>query len=224
MKLSRFASTVFLPVVLLSIGCVQTRITDPERSGVEQLLLSSAADQAIMKMDFSFLSGRKVFVDRQFFESYEEEYVLGAIRDKMSREGALLMENSDAADIIVEARSGGLSTDSSSSIIGLPSTGVPVPLAGNVSTPEIALFKTQKQFSTAKFALLAYDRQSGRHVNSSGVVDGFAHHHYYTVLGFFKFNSTSIPEKEAHAAKELDEKHLINPGLQTGVAVPEPKQ
>ncbi|MGV3774596.1 MAG: DUF6655 family protein [Verrucomicrobiales bacterium] len=204
MNFKRMAFCLSLPALLISTGCVQTRITEPERSGVEQLLISTASDQAVEKMDVSFLSGRRVFVDRQFFEAYDEEYVLGSIRDHMSRNGALLVEDSDSADIIVEARSGALSTDSSSSVIGFPSTSLPIPLAGNFATPELALLKTQKQYSTAKFALLAYERESRRHMHSSGPVTGFANHHYYTVLGLIKFNKTTIPEKKKGADKADD--------------------
>ena len=202
MNFKRMAFCLSVPALLLSTGCVQTRITEPERSGVEQLLISAAADRAIEKMDVAFLSGRKVFVDRQFFEAYDEEYALGAIRDHIARHGAFLVDDMDVADVIVEARSGALSTDGSSSVIGIPSVNAPVPLAGNLSTPELALLKTQKQFSTAKFALLAFERESRRHVHSTGPVNGYAKHHYYTILGLIKYTSSSIPEKRKEARKE----------------------
>jgi hypothetical protein len=77
----------------------------------------------------------------------------------------------------------------------MPSAGVPVPLAGAVSIPELALFKAQKQFSLAKFALLAYETRGGKHIYSSGPMIGKAYNHYYRIIGFITFTSTDIPAK-----------------------------
>jgi hypothetical protein len=72
---------------------------------------------------------------------------------------------------------------------------VPVPLAGTVSIPELALYKSQKQFSLAKFALLAYETHSGKHFYSSGPMIGKAYNHYYRFIGFIACTSTDIPAK-----------------------------
>jgi len=72
--------------------------------------------------------------------------------------------------------------------------GVPIPLAGAVSTPELALYKSQKQYSTAKFALLAYDTRSSEHVFSSGSMVGKAHDNYFKIV-FIGHHSTDVPEK-----------------------------
>src|SRR5687768_12152509 len=141
-----------LGAILLS-GCVQTRITEPKRSAVEQLLLSTAADEALEKIDFSKFAGRKAFVDVTYFEAHDEHYVISGIRDALSKAGALLVADAKEADMVVEARSGALSTDSSSSVVGMPSLPLPVPMSGTLLTPEIALYKSQKQLSTAKIAL-----------------------------------------------------------------------
>lgn len=177
---------------------MQTRITEPKRSAVEELLLSTAADQAIGKATLDFVNGKKVWVEDKYFEAEDKEdrgYALGAIRDALSANGALLVGAMTNAEMIVEARNGALSTDSSSSIVGLPSTPLPIPFAGTFQTPELSLFKSQKLYSVSKVALLAYERDSGKHVKSSGPLDGYAHHHYYTILSYFKWTSTSLPEK-----------------------------
>src|SRR5436190_1943750 len=85
----------------------------------------------------------------------------------------------------------GTATDSSSSLLGIPSMPIAIPLAGTSSTPELYLFKSQKQFSTAKLALFAYERDSGRHVYSSGTHVGRASHKYYGFfLGLVKFTQS----------------------------------
>jgi|SRR5665213_866623 len=81
-------------------------------------------------------------------------------------------------------------------LIGLPSTGLPIPLAGVLSIPEIALYKSQKQFSLAKISLLAYSTHSGSHLFSSGPLVGKAYSKYYKFLGFITYTRTDLPEKE----------------------------
>lgn len=182
-------------LLLLAGGCTQTILTAPARSATEQLLLSTAADRAIASTNLSMFDGKKVFVDGAYFDSYDGKYALGAIRDALSEAGALLMTNAAHSDIIIEPRSGALSIDAADTLIGVPSSGVPVPLAGTVSIPELALFKSEKQFSLAKFALLAYDTHDGSHFYSSGPLIGKAYNHYYKVIGFITFTSSDIPNK-----------------------------
>jgi hypothetical protein len=177
-------------------GCVQTRITEPKRSAVEQLLISTAADRALDHVDFSILAGRKVFVDSANFESHDKPYAISSIREAVNEAGGLLVSDFNTAEVVLEPRSGALSTDSSSSVVGVPSTPLPIPMAGTFVTPEVSVFKSQKQLSVAKIALFSYERESGKHLQSTGPLVGHARHNYYTFLGFFKYTSTTIPEKK----------------------------
>src|SRR5829696_1805292 len=147
----------FLPGIA---GCLQTRLSEPPRTAVEQLLLSTAADRSLQRIDWEMFQEKKVFVDTNYFESYDKAYVLGTVRDLLSQHGALLATNANDAEIIIEPRSGALSTDSSSSLVGMPSMPIPIPFAGTFRSPELYFWKTEKVFSTAKIALFAYDQKS----------------------------------------------------------------
>lgn len=188
-------NSVLFCLAWLVAGCAQTRVTEPKRAAVEQLLLSTATDRALAQEDFAVFNRMKVYLDERYFEAYDEEYALGALRDALSSAGALLMDDSGEAEVVIEARTGALSTDSSTSLLGVPSIPVPIPLSGTVVTPEIALYRSEKQFSTAKIALFGYWRESREHIHSSGSLVGRARHNYYTFLGYLKYTSTSIPEK-----------------------------
>jgi hypothetical protein len=190
--------------VLLLAGCTQTELTKPKRSAAEQLLISTAADRALAQADLSMVNGKKVFVEKEYFDSTDKEYVLGSIRDLISMHGGFLVQKIGDAELVIEPRSGALSIDSTSSIIGLPSTPTPIPFAGAVQIPEIALFKSEKQFSIAKLALLAYERDSGRHVASSGSLIGRANIRYYKFLGFISFNKTTIPERKKQTKEQKE--------------------
>ena len=51
----------------------------------------------------------------------------------------------------VEIRAGALSIDRRESLVGIPSVDIPVPLTQELSTPEIALYKSEAQEGVAKF-------------------------------------------------------------------------
>ncbi|HVY71019.1 MAG TPA: DUF6655 family protein [Verrucomicrobiae bacterium] len=188
---------VVAAVVLPGAGCVQTKISEPPRTATEQLMLSTATDRSLRGAPMlEMFKDKKVFVDAQYFESYDKPYVIGALRQMLSDHGALLATSAANSDVVLEPRSGALSTDSSSSLIGMPSLPVPVPFAGNVTTPEIYFMKTQKLYSVAKLALFAYEQKSGGHFYSSGPLVGKARLKYYSFLGFISITRTDVPEKK----------------------------
>jgi hypothetical protein len=74
-------------------------------------------------------------------------------------------------------------------LVGIPSTKVPVPLAGAPNTPEIALFKRELDRGVAKFAITAYDRKTGKLETTVGPVYGFSHRADWTVLFFISWTT-----------------------------------
>jgi hypothetical protein len=200
-----FLGEVGLAVLtLLLAGCTQTELTRPKRAASEQLLISTAADRALAQADLSMVNGKKIYVEKAYYDSSDREYVLGEVRDLISMRGGFLVQKIEDAELVVEPRSGALSIDSTSSLIGLPSTPTPIPFAGAVQIPEVALYKSEKQFSIAKIALLAYERDSGRHVASSGPLIGRANIKYYKFLGFISFNKTTVPERKKQTKEEKE--------------------
>lgn len=181
-------------LALLGSGCSTTEMTNPARSVSEQLLLSTAADRAVTNGNFSIFAGKKVYFDASYFDSYDSKYMLGDIRDALSSAGALLVDDVTNSDIIIQARSGGLSTDSSESLVGIPKMGMPVPLSGALSIPELPFYKSQRQHSIAKFVLLAYGTKTRKHFYSSGPLVGKAYNNNHAIF-FISWNTTDIPEK-----------------------------
>ncbi len=163
-------------------GCQTVRESTPPRTATEELLLSTAADSALENTQFSWLEGKRVFVEEKYFESYDKGYVMGLMRQRFSASGALLVKTDDKADVIVEIRSGALSIDTSETLVGLPAMTLPVPMAGPVPTPEIGLYSKKVSDSIAKIALFAYERGSGRYLQSAGPMVGRAHLRLYKVL------------------------------------------
>ena len=172
-------------------------MTEPSRSGIEQLLLSQAVDDALADVKVPQVDGQKVFLSDAYYDSYDGAYVLGAIRAVLSENGAHLTAPA-SADIIVEARSGALGIDSSSSLLGVPSIPIVIPAAGSIKVPDLALYKSEKADSVSKLALLAYEAESGKPVFSTDSLTGNAYFHHYRVLFLLDLNFTDLPERKGY--------------------------
>lgn len=187
------SSVLALVFAGLVAGCHTIRETAPPRTATEELLLSTAADRAVTNEDFSWLKGKRVFLEDKYFESYDKGYVVGLIRQCLSEAGALLTATNTQAEFMVEIRSGALSINSSETLFGIPAATAPVPLTGAIQTPEVAFYKSQKDDSISKFALYAYRRESGNFVQAVGPMTGGAYFHLYKILGM-SWKRTDVPE------------------------------
>jgi hypothetical protein len=191
---------IILPMLALAAllgisGCTTSDISVPARSGIEQLLLSTAADNALKGVKIPQIAGEKVYLVTTYIESYDKPYVIGSIRALLSENGALIQQTVDDADIIVEARVGALGMDASESLVGMPSLPIPIPSVGSVQTPELALYGTKKKDSVSKIALLGYYKD-GSNLFSTEPLAGTAYFHQYKFLLMVNVNFTDIPERE----------------------------
>lgn len=161
----------FGAALLLVAGCATDRQTDPAQTATEQLLVSKAVDRSVDRVSMSFQPGTKVFLDTQFFDTdtvVRPKYTIAAVREKLLRQGASLVDERKAADTVVELRSAAQSIDYSNFLVGIPSFPMPIPLAGTLQFPEIALFKIDKQKGVSQISLVAYGRDSGSLIAAAG--------------------------------------------------------
>jgi len=184
---------VWLALLATVSGCSTVKETTPVRTATEELLLSTATDRAIEPARFPWLDGKKVFVEDKYFESYDKGHAVGLLRERISASGGLLVKTDDKADVIVELRADALSMDMADLLVGVPGMAVPIPLAGPMTTPELALYKRHKFDSITKVALFAYERASGHYVKSAGPMVGRSYLHYYKVL-FVSWKRTDVSE------------------------------
>lgn len=102
--------------------------------------------------------------------------MLGEIRAKLLLAGVQLTRNRDDCEIVLELRSGGIGIDRLEYLFGIPATVVPGSAAadgtGVIATPELAILKTTKQYGFANVAMVAFWRDTGELVTSSGPFDG----------------------------------------------------
>lgn len=188
-------------LALCSVGCSTVRITDPPRTATEQFLLSDAAAEAVDKLSFSTLRGRAVWVDNRYFGASEQEFVLGQMRAKMLLQGVRLVEERETADVVVEVRSGGVGIDRYGFLLGAAASLLPAStVTGNndsggypIATPELSLLKNVDQRAVAGVAYVAYWRDSGEVVASSGPFIGRAFRDDWWYFGIGPRSNGDIP-------------------------------
>jgi hypothetical protein len=179
-----------LAAAALLAGCTAQRVSEPLRTATEQLLISSAADRAAAQLTLDIPKDTRVFVDRQYFQGYDDGYAVNAIRAQLLRQGLALVDDRAKADAIVTVASGALSTDQKSLLIGIPQLTLPfLPIGNSVTVPEISLFKSAQDKATAKFVATGYDAKTGKVISVTDPRYGFSHLTNHTVLLFFSWQT-----------------------------------
>jgi hypothetical protein len=189
----------------LLAGCGTTRMTDTQRTATEQLLLSSAVDQAVSQLDFRFLTGKNVFLDPQYLENVPDRgYLISSLRQQLLACGCILQEERAKAVYVVEARSGAAGTDRHSLLIGVPQMTVPTFLPGQPSViPEIPLAKKTDQQAVAKIGVFAYNRLTGQRVWQSGTLEANSNARDTWVLGAGPFRKGTILHGTEFAGEQI---------------------
>ena len=174
-------------------ACTTERASVPLRTATEQLLISTAADRAASELSLAIPRNTKVFIDRQYFQGYDDGYALNAIRTQFLRQGLALVDDRKEAEAVVTVASGALSTDEKALLIGIPALQVPfLPIGTSVSVPEIALFKTAQDKGVAKFVATGYDAKTGKLIATTDPQYGFSHQTNHTILLFFSWQTGDL--------------------------------
>jgi len=188
---------ILLAVVAIALGaCSTQKETSPPRTATEQLLLSTAADRAVERMVLAIPIGKKVFVSADYFEGVDSKYALGAFRDRLLKQGLALVQKREDAEAVVERRAGALSLDESETLVGLRSFDVPIPLAGPLTLPEIALFKRTERKGVARFAATSYSTADGRLIVSADPQSGYSHKKEWVALLFLSWWTSDLPDDD----------------------------
>ena len=157
---------ILLLPLLCALGCTTVRETQPERTATEQLIISSAVVDAVRQIKADAVAGKKVVVDVTYLKTVDVEFTQGELRDWLLQMGAQLVTDLDQAEVIVEARSGGLGIDDTKTNIGIPSIPIPVPSVGTFQTPSAYFYKYERQEGKSAIAITGYESTTGKHLFS----------------------------------------------------------
>ena len=170
--------------VIAAVGaCTQLRETQPDRTATEQLLISTAADNAVAHLDPPLSPDTAIWLDTSHFEAYDRQYAIAAIRSRLLKIGARMAPNRADAEVIVEARAGALSVNQRNELFGSRAFDIPVPLAGPIEIPKISIVERNTQVGVAKFTLTGIDAETGAYLFEAGPVMGLAWRHDWSVIG-----------------------------------------
>ena len=181
-----------LMILLSMIGCRSSTVTETKRSGIEQLILSTAVDRSLGQLNTIHLSGKKVYLEVKNLETLDRGYVIGKATQELGKNNALIVDDRKSADLILEIYSGALSTNSSKFMLGLPE--IPIPFGRDVVLPEIPLIKKIGLDGVSKLSINAIDAE-GKQIFSYPSVYGEAYFDNWVVL-ILSFHFTDIPEME----------------------------
>jgi hypothetical protein len=186
-------------LLLLLAGCSTYRESNAARTATEQLLISTAADKAAEKLVLPIPPGSKIFIDTTNFDTTADaKYAVATIHDRLLKAGNKIAANRGSADIVVEIRAGALSEDDHQTLVGIPQFNVPIPLAGGVTFPELALFKIEERQGVAKFAAIAFDAKDGGLVGAAEPEFGYSHRKRWKLLLFFSWTTNDlVPEEKS---------------------------
>jgi hypothetical protein len=179
-------------LLLALAACSGGRETEPARTATEQLLFSVAAERAADQLALNIPAETKVFVDPAYVEGTDSKYLLSTIRDRVLRHGAALVDNKAQADLVIEPRVGAISIDRDRTTLGMDEFDVPIPMAGEVHVPSIALYKRDIQQGVIKIAATTYDSKSGRLIQSLDPVYGFSHKTQWGALLIFSWETNDL--------------------------------
>jgi Family of unknown function (DUF6655) len=187
-------------------GCVSERATHPPQTAMEELLISSAADRAADRLRLDLPRGTRIYVNARNFgtldgKGLDARYAVAAITADLLSQGFAMMPNAASADVIVALRSGALSVDDTTTLLGIPSIPIPIPLAGTFTTPQIALYEAEEARGIAKFAATGYDARDGLWRAGSGARIGTATHTQRTIFFLFGSTSNDLAPKEVNRYK-----------------------
>ena len=150
----------FIIGILLTLSsCTHTyQFTYTKKSGIEQLLVTKAVDEAVQKMSTD-IKRSKVFVDVACLMRDERSYIKKAFDHWFLNAGVLIADYPWDADYIVSVLVKVAGTDGDQYFLGIPS--IPIPMATAISTPALTVYSKMIQEGRVEMEVMIYSAKEG---------------------------------------------------------------
>jgi hypothetical protein len=146
-------------IVLTLFSCTHAyQFTYTKKSGIEQLLVTQAVDEAVQMMTVD-MKGAKVFVDVACLMRDEQAYIRKAFTHWFLDAGVFISEYPWDADYIVSVLVKVAGTDGDQLFFGVPS--ILVPLTTSVMTPALTIFNKIIQEGRVEMEVMIYSAKVG---------------------------------------------------------------
>lgn len=188
-------------LLALAAGCTTIKRSDTARTGLEQLLVSSAIEHSLNKIDWSPIRGAPVFIETKYLDCVDKNYIIVAVHQRLLANGCTLVDKLDDSAVTLELASGAVGTDRQESFLGIPEISMP---SSQIAIPKFAIFTREKSHGTAKLAVLAYDSKTKLPVINAEAALARSDHANWSLLGAGPVISGSVPAEVYAATKETD--------------------
>lgn len=180
-RTSSYRNLLWLLAIAIAAGngCASIKESDTARTGLEQLLISSAVDRSLARVDFKPIAGAKVFLKPDLLDCVDKNYILLTIKAKLLRNDNTLVDKPEDADVILEVASGGVGTDRTDLFVGTPEMNLG--LMGGL--PKTTVYERKKAMGTAKLVIVATDTKSKQPVINNGFSLARSDHQHWSMLG-----------------------------------------
>lgn len=207
--MQRIYQCVCVVVLVFLMGCATSDTTKTVRTASEQLLISTSVDRAVADIKLPQVKGHKIKLVDKYFESVDKNYVLSAISRRLLEEGAYVyiegakVDTSNAEELstipfVVEVTSGGIGTNQTSMVLGVPSMPISVPFTNTTfALPEMAIYKSATQFAVTKLNVFMYNSKTGEIFGSQQNIVGSAYKTDHAVLMLIVWNASNLEENVA---------------------------
>lgn len=205
----------FALCALVSVGCTgEIRQTTTPRTATEQLLVSAAAERALINFEQlakRLLDNKRVFIDDSQLDALHKPYIVSSLRNLLARNKAILVdkgptklkidgkEQDVTPDLVCEIRSGAVGIKDTDFGFGIPPLPIPIPQTNlNSVAPGLYLFARDKQEGWARLQIWIYNPANRRYVAQSGDLWGTAYYSSWVFFGLgpFDFSEDIYPEDE----------------------------
>ena len=157
-------------LVMLLSGCADPRITNTGRNAIEQMLLTTAVDRTVSKLDFRMLSGEKVRIDYSNLATQtEKNYIQGVFEAHLSAAGAIIALKPEEAKYVLRPVCATLATEDNKIMFGTPSLPIPVPdVSLSLVIPELPFFKRINRLGVCKLSVEILEAKTNRQARIVG--------------------------------------------------------
>jgi len=180
---------ILILCVVLFAGCaVTTQVTNTQRSSIEQQLLVSSLERALVTLNTQGFKGKTVTVD--FYgltpdRDFAREFVTAWLQAQQVQ----VVTDPKQAQLRLKVFAPVLAVDQGQSFVGAPS--FTVPLMG-FAVPEIPVFKDVRHSGHAEVEIYTIDADSGQFVDKSPAATGDAQYDDYTILIIVHFTRSDM--------------------------------
>ena len=173
---------------LLLSGCAEPNITRTGRNAIEQLVLSTAADRTVSKMNFRSLKGQQVRIDySNLAPQVDKNYIQGILEARIAAAGVIIALKPADAKYVLRPLCATLATEDDKIMLGTPQLPIPIPQAGiSVIIPELPIFKRVRRFGYCKLSVEILEAKTNKQVRVEGPFISGAVNTNWVVL-FFPF-------------------------------------